>query len=198
MNYLAHAYLSFDHPEILTGNMISDFVKGKKKFEYPLLIQAGIGLHRAIDSFTDAHPVTHEARMIFKPSYGLYSSPLMDVIYDHFLATNVFDNKSLLAFSSRTYSLLDNFTNTFPSRFHAMYPFMKQHNWLFNYQYRWGIARSLEGLVRRSAYLTESDTAFKLFEEHYDTLQSFYSEFFPSLMKFAMETFKEYTRPPIG
>ena len=31
MNYLAHAYLSFNDPEILVGNMISDFVKGKKK-----------------------------------------------------------------------------------------------------------------------------------------------------------------------
>jgi acyl carrier protein phosphodiesterase len=30
MNYLAHAYLSFGEPDILAGNMISDFVKGKK------------------------------------------------------------------------------------------------------------------------------------------------------------------------
>ena len=30
MNYLAHAYLSFGDPDVLTGNMISDFVKGKK------------------------------------------------------------------------------------------------------------------------------------------------------------------------
>jgi acyl carrier protein phosphodiesterase len=35
MNYLAHAYLSFNDPEILVGNMISDFVKGKKKFDSP-------------------------------------------------------------------------------------------------------------------------------------------------------------------
>ncbi len=35
MNYLAHAYLSFGDPDILAGNMISDFVKGKKKFDYP-------------------------------------------------------------------------------------------------------------------------------------------------------------------
>ena len=46
MNYLAHAYLSFDDAEILTGNIISDFVKGKKKFDYPSRIQAGIKLHR--------------------------------------------------------------------------------------------------------------------------------------------------------
>jgi acyl carrier protein phosphodiesterase len=57
VNYLAHAYLSFDDPEVLTGNMISDFVKGKKKYGYPPRILAGIDLHRAIDEFTDDHPV---------------------------------------------------------------------------------------------------------------------------------------------
>jgi acyl carrier protein phosphodiesterase len=51
MNYLAHAYLSFKHEDILLGNLISDFVKGKKKFDYPLLIQKGITLHRNIDTF---------------------------------------------------------------------------------------------------------------------------------------------------
>lgn len=35
MNYLAHAYFSFGDPAILTGNMISDYVKGKKQFDYP-------------------------------------------------------------------------------------------------------------------------------------------------------------------
>ena len=42
MNYLAHAYLSFKEPDILVGNLISDFVKGKKKFNYSLPIQKGI------------------------------------------------------------------------------------------------------------------------------------------------------------
>ncbi|KAF0239868.1 MAG: hypothetical protein FD183_1294 [Chitinophagaceae bacterium] len=50
MNYLAHAYLSFNEPSILLGNMISDYVKGKKQYDYPLLIQKGIHLHRAIDT----------------------------------------------------------------------------------------------------------------------------------------------------
>ena len=36
MNFLAHAFLSFNDPDILTGNMISDFVKGKQKFDFPL------------------------------------------------------------------------------------------------------------------------------------------------------------------
>ena len=42
MNYLAHACLSFGKPDILLGNMINDFIKGKKQFDYPAAIQKGI------------------------------------------------------------------------------------------------------------------------------------------------------------
>ena len=69
MNYLAHAYLSFGQPAILTGNMISDYVKGKKKFDYPPEILRGINLHRSIDQFTDNHPATREAKEVFRPAY---------------------------------------------------------------------------------------------------------------------------------
>ena len=49
------------------GNMISDFVKGKKKFDYPPGIQKGIMLHRAIDTFTDTHEATKLAKEVFRP-----------------------------------------------------------------------------------------------------------------------------------
>ena len=86
MNYLAHAYLSFNKPAILTGNMISDFVKGKTKYNYPAEIQKGIQLHRLIDAFTDFHPATAKAKKIFHAQYRLYSGAFVDVVYDHFLA----------------------------------------------------------------------------------------------------------------
>ena len=89
VNYLAHAYLSFGDAEVLTGNMISDFVKGKKKFNYPERILGGINLHRAIDEFTDDHPVNKAVAKIFRPAYGLYSGALLDVVYDHFLAVEL-------------------------------------------------------------------------------------------------------------
>lgn len=66
MNFLAHAWLSFDVPEILAGNLISDFVKGKKKFEFASGIQKGIELHRNIDAFTDQHPATKDAKNILE------------------------------------------------------------------------------------------------------------------------------------
>ncbi len=102
MNYVAHAYLSFNQPEILVGNMISDFVKGKTKFNYSPGIQNGITLHRAIDEFTDAHPATKRAKEFFRPAYRLYSGAFVDIVYDHFLSL---DTKE---FKDSTY--LQNFT----------------------------------------------------------------------------------------
>src|SRR5687767_3825559 len=105
MNYLAHAYLSFNIPEIIVGNMISDFVKGKTRYGYTAGVQQGIMLHRQIDSFTDGHPATRKAKTIFHPHYRLYSGALVDVIYDHFLATDVsvFTEPSLYQFSTNIY-----------------------------------------------------------------------------------------------
>ena len=110
MNFLAHAYLSFGSPELLAGNMISDFVKGKKQFDYPAGIQKGIRLHRAIDSFTDEHPLVKEMKKPFAAHYGLYAGALVDVACDHLLGndTTVFPSEGeLKALSIQTYNSLD-------------------------------------------------------------------------------------------
>jgi acyl carrier protein phosphodiesterase len=190
MNYLAHAYLSFHHEEILVGNMISDFVKGKKKFDYAAGIQNGITLHRAIDTFTDDHPATKQAKQFFKADYGLYAGAFMDVVYDHFLANdrNIFtDENVLLTFTNDTYFLLEKNSHIFPERFQLMFPHMKQHNWLYNYQFNWGIEKSLGGLVRRAKYMNDSSKAFDIFEKEYDNFRNCYTAFFPELKQFTKE-----------
>ena len=188
MNYLAHAYLSFNHPQVLVGNMISDFVKGRAQFGYERLVQAGIQLHRRIDAFTDAHPATHAAKEFFRPYYRLYSGPIVDVLYDHFLANDaaVFNEQNpLQQFTRRTYQVLEDQAAVLPQRFLWMLPYMKAQDWLFNYQYRLGIERSLRGLVRRSAYLSDYAPAFALFNEHFAALQGCYDVFFKDVKNYA-------------
>jgi acyl carrier protein phosphodiesterase len=196
MNYLAHAYLSFGRPGLLVGNMISDYVKGKKKYDYPEQIQQGIAVHREIDRFTDSHLATKAAKEVFRPAYRLYAGSLMDVIYDHFLALdeNEFTDESLKAFTINTYAMLDQFTDHFPEKFSRMYPYMKAQNWLYNYRYRQGVEKSLAGVVRRAKYLEESDTAFQLFNEHYDRLKGLYQLFFPELKNMTMDFLKQFDR----
>ena len=130
MNYLAHAYLSSNQQEILVGNMISDFVKGKTKFNYPPGIQKGIALHRAIDEFTDTHPATKKAAAFFRPAYRLYSGAFVDVVYDHFLAldTNQFKTADdLQKFTDGVYKTLEQKISLLPLRFQKILTYMKQH-----------------------------------------------------------------------
>lgn len=191
MNYLAHAYLSFNDPEVLVGNMISDFVKGRQKDAYPENIKRGIMLHRLIDGFTDMHPATAKAKEYFRPSYRLYAGAFVDIVYDHFLANDVFvfSETALADFAQKTYSILDNYIDVLPGRFAEMLPYMKKHNWLLNYRTKWGIENSFRGLVHRAKYITESNTAFEVFEKEYVALQDCYIEFMPDVTRYAREQY---------
>ncbi len=196
MNLLAHAYLSFNEPNILVGNMISDYVKGKNKFLYPEAIQKGITLHRAIDSFTDTHEATKEAALFFKPGYRLYAGACIDVVYDHFLAndSNEFKNEEALKlFAANTYISLGEHKQFMPEKFAAMFPYMQAQDWLYHYRFRFGIEKSFGGLVRRSAYLTDSTAAFHIFETNYAALQQCYIHFFPAVKKMAAEWLQNFT-----
>ena len=173
--------------------MISDFVKGNKKDLYPDPIRKGIQLHRQIDSYTDTHPATREAKTIFRAHYRLYSGAFVDVVYDHFLARDaaVFTEDTLYSFSQDVYAALDAHLAWLPDRFAAMFPHMKQHNWLFHYREKGGIEKSFGGLVRRAAYLAESETAYRLFLEHYQLLETCYRHFWTDMRDFAEKCFTE-------
>ncbi len=173
--------------------MISDYVKGKKKFDYPTTIQKGIMLHREIDTFTDQHEATKAAKEVFRPAYRLYSGAFVDVVYDYFLATDqhYFSEDSLFKFSQDVYQHLDNNTQWLVEKFAAMYPYMKMQNWLYNYRTKWGIEKSMGGVARRATYLTESNTAFELFEQHYQLLKDCSRHFLAAVIPFTEKKFNE-------
>jgi acyl carrier protein phosphodiesterase len=188
MNFLAHARLSFNQPQIVVGNMISDFVKGKRQFDYPGAIQKGIQLHRAIDNFTDTHTATQQLKSFFRPQYRLYAGAFTDVVYDHFLANDrseFLTDNDLELFSFSTYQILQADFNVLPANFQTILPHMIKYNWLYNYKNRLGIERSFAGLVHRARYLAESKIAFEIFNEHYAVMNTLYNEFYPDVKKFA-------------
>jgi acyl carrier protein phosphodiesterase len=193
MNYLAHAYLSFNRPEILVGNIISDFVKGKKRFDFSETIQKGIMLHRSIDTFTDEHEATKKAKQFFKPVVGLYAGAFVDVAYDHFLARdkNEFIDESLKEFSITVYATLTHYQTILPGNFARILPYMKKDNWLYNYKTLNGIEQSFGGLLRRAKYLENHLPVYESFLENYQQLQHCYSLFFGNVKDFAFKQLKE-------
>jgi acyl carrier protein phosphodiesterase len=189
INYLAHAYLSFNHPEVLAGNMSNDFVKGKQQFTFSPGFQKGFVLHRAIDAFTDAHAATKALKAFFKPQYRLYAGAFADVVYDHFLACDaaIFPApEALQQFAASTYDTLDRYRASLPQGFAHILPYIRQQNWLYHYRFTSGIQQSFHGLVRRAAYLSESDIAYDIFLAQYRAMGDCYTAFFPELKNHAI------------
>ena len=118
------------------------------------------------------------------PAVGTYSGAFIDVVFDHFLAIDAeqfANNQQLQLLASNTYSTLNNYKTILPERFANMLPYMQQQNWLYNYQFLWGVQNSFEGVTLRAKYLSSYGTAFELLQKYYVELQSCYAEFFPSL-----------------
>jgi len=194
MNYLAHAYLSFNNTDLLVGNMISDYIKGKKQFDFPPAIQNGIKLHRAIDDFTDNHAATFEIKKIFKPAYRLYAGAFADVVYDYFLAndTNQFATpEQLKKFTQNTYQSLQLRSEYFPQKFANMFPYMQEQDWLYNYRFNEGMQKSFGGLARRAEYIEETDTAYQIFLDNKIYIQYWYEIFIPDVKFFTVNKIEQ-------
>jgi acyl carrier protein phosphodiesterase len=189
MNFLAHAYLSFDDPEILVGNMIADTLKSNQPDQYPPNIQKGIYLHRNIDHYTDHHELVKATRKVFYPFISHYALVISDVIYDHFLGVNwkKYHHESLFDFSQRSYKDLDDRITFVPERFQQIFRFMKEDNWFVMYSKREGIHRTIDRLSYRSKGFTMAKETIQIFDQHYDELEKHFLEFFPQLIQHSKE-----------
>ena len=171
----------------MVGNFIADFVKGKKKDEYPDLIRKGIELHRFIDHFTDHHEIVLSSIRRVQPRQEKYSGVVVDILYDHFLAANFreYSEVSLQEYSNNTYRILKKYWDILPDGVHYFLPFMIERNWLLNYATIEGIGNALSGLSRRVKYANRMNEAVKDLQENYSDLETDFRTFFPDLRKAA-------------
>ena len=188
MNFLAHSYLSFSE-EQLVGNMIADFVKNRDVARLPESIQKGIKLHRAIDTFTDAHPLRHEAKAPFRPLVRLYSGAFVDVAFDYFLANDTTENsqRGWQEHSQRVYAVLRRYEEFLPEVFKKVLDKMQQDDWLYNYRNEWGIEYSFRNVVNKAQFLDKTTNVFPVFLANKDFLREKYEIFFPEIKSFAQD-----------
>lgn len=193
MNFLAHIYLSFDHPEITLGNFFADHIRGNKYEHFPQKVQKGILLHRAIDTFTDAHPIPRISSKRLHKNYSHYSRVIVDIFYDHFLAKNWTDYSSipLLQFTNNFYDLLEKNYELLPLATQRMMPYMIADNWLYNYSKIDGIARVLNGMNRRTKNKSKMNFAIFDLEKHYDDFELEFQAFFQELITFSRQKFNK-------
>ena len=193
MNYLAHIYLSGDEEGVIIGNFIADGIKGKKYMSYPLSIQKGILLHRAIDSYTDQHPVVRKSTKRLHKNHSHYSGIIVDMFYDHFLASKWENYASIPLddYAAWFYNLMEENHDLLPSRIQRMMPYMVSNNWLLSYRSMDGLATILGQMNTRIKGKAHLDTAILDLEANYDDFEEEFTEFFSDLIDFSEKKLME-------
>jgi acyl carrier protein phosphodiesterase len=179
MNFLAHIYLSGDNDLIKIGNFMADGIRGKQFKNYPLEVQKGIVLHRAIDTFTDAHPVFRQSTKKLHSRYHHYAGVIVDVFYDHFLAKNWvnYSDEDLGGYVAAFYQSLSDNTSILSEKTVMLMPYMIKQNWLVSYQTIEGIDKILTQMDSR----TKNESKMRFASEE---LMEFYTEFEEDFTKF--------------
>jgi len=197
MNFLAHIYLSGTNPKTMVGNFIGDFVKGRNVLEqFEPEIAIGIELHRAIDEYTDHHPIVQNSKIRLRPKYRHYAAVIVDVFYDHLLS-RFWDNyhtEPLETFSVGAYAILKDNWSVLPLEVKNLLPYMIRDNWLLNYGTFDGIGKALTGMSRRTRHNSRMDESIVDLRENYQEFKSEFELFFPELKKHS-EQFLEDKRP---
>jgi acyl carrier protein phosphodiesterase len=116
LNFLAHLHLADPDEGLMLGGVIADFVRNPEIAAMPANIQAGVHLHRSIDSFTDSHRIVHQSIGRVSSRFGWFAGIAIDIYYDHLLARNwaSISSEPLGAFARRAYSTLDLLTPITP------------------------------------------------------------------------------------
>ncbi|MGB5388281.1 ACP phosphodiesterase [Eudoraea sp.] len=191
MNFLAHIYLSFGDDEITIGNFIADSIRGNKYKHLPDRIQKGILLHREIDTYTDAHPITRLSSKRLHQNYSHYSRVIVDIFYDHFLAKNwrQYSDTPLDIYVDKFYDLLEDNITILPDGTKRMIPYMISDNWLLNYAKMEGISRVLKGMNRRTNNKSKMNFAILDLEENYEAFELEFTGFFNELVVFSKQKY---------
>lgn len=193
MNFLAHIYLSGENELIKIGNFMADNIHGNKPEDFPPLIYKGIMLHRAIDTYTDAHPVFRQSTKRLHPVYHHYAGVIVDIFYDHFLAKNwlQYHDEPLEEYVQNFYqSLKDNYHLLTESTKKIM-PYMINHNWLVSYASTDGIAKILMQMDHRTGNKSGMKQAINELTEFYTEFEEEFTLFFESLKAFAEDKLAE-------
>ena len=187
MNFLTHLFLSNGDPELLVGNLMGDFVKGRLDGRFPPGIEQGILLHREIDSFAGQNGHFLRSKRRLDQSFGLYRGVLVDLFYDHFLAAH-WDDYADVPFSvfiSDAWQILCEHNEFLPDKLQRLILFMFR-DWLPSYSDIGGIAAILHRIsrhrIKRANRLGEGAEALS---RHYGGLYEDFQKFLPELIEFS-------------
>lgn len=187
MNYLAHIFLARHSDDAMLGALLGDFVKPHAGARFNDEMEAEILIHRKVDSFTDSHPLVLEAKRLFAGPTRRYAGILLDVFYDHLLATHWhrYTDVPLEQFIQRFYDALASRAHLLPANLAQAAPRMIEQDWLGSYADYTGVEvaiRRISTRLSRNGHLLRAGLAD--LQINHTELASGFDAFFPELIGF--------------
>ena len=180
MNFLAHSVLSPNEPLVMLGNLCGDFIKGSKFDGIHPDIVKGVGIHRAIDSFTDSHKLVREAKAIVRPDFRLYSGVVIDMFFDYFVAIQHADLKKHVKY---VYDSANDNWDTLPEKFKEVLPYMQKFNWLEAYAKHEGLRKIMWQMRQRIGDKSPLDSSIDILISKELQFKGLFDEFWKDLLK---------------
>ena len=193
MNFLAHLYLSENNTNIMIGNFIADHIRGNNYEGFSKEIQQGIFLHREIDTFTDAHEIVRKSKRRLHERYRHYDGVIIDIFYDYFLAKNWVNYSAipLDIYTDSINNLFDEISFELPVKSQQFIKYMIEYNILFNYQFKEGIEKVLNGMNRRTKGKSQMNLAIEDLRNLENEFEEDFNIFFKDLQEHIQHKLKE-------
>ena len=154
MNYLGHLVLSPSSARIRTANLVADWIPHADLSEFSEDIRHGFQRHRAIDSYTDAHPAVREMNRLLRPTVKKYSPVASDLIIDFLLAHHWYryHNCTYEAFCSDMYVQLKAASTSFPPLVSQRLEKLVRYQWLNNKRDSLSWQHTLKNMDKRARF----------------------------------------------
>ncbi len=187
MNWLAHVFLSEPNVEFQLGNLLADVVRGAQREAMSVEFVRGAACHKAIDAFTDAHPIVKRSRSRIGREHRRFSGVLVDVFYDYFLARDWarYSPLALEAYTADFYARAGAHPIELPPDARTMLDRIVRYDLLGSYARVEGVERALR---RLSTYLGSRwrkqfalERSVRDLLDHEAAFASDFNEFFPAL-----------------
>ena len=183
MNYLAHLQLAPRQADAILGALLGDFRRHVDLSQLPPSIMLGVVHHRAVDKFTDSHPLIADMKSLFSRERRRYAGIIIDISFDHFLSRHWrrFNTDGREEFIRYAHGCLRQGQALLPPRMRQLLGYLIAEDWLGSYAELAGVADSLDRLARRLRFRNQLHGAIEEVHSNYLALERGFLEFYPQL-----------------
>lgn len=185
MNYLAHIVLARPTAESLVGNLLGDFCKGVAVDTLSAAVNAGLANHRAVDHFTDTHPLVKQAKAEFSAKRRRFAGVALDVLFDHFLIRHwhSFYRTDFISFKQQVYLRLAQAEPLMPESMQQVMRKVRLYDWFAQYQQLADVGLALDNIARRIRFSNQFSGMLDEITPLYPQLDQMFLQFYPQLIQ---------------